>query len=106
LAATAQLTFFHADFAKFPCLGLAYEALARGGTCPAVLNAVNEVSVESFLSGQIRFTDIAELNSRVLAAHTPQPVMNLEVLLEADRWARSQAYTALGLGQQRAAIAT
>jgi 1-deoxy-D-xylulose-5-phosphate reductoisomerase len=104
LAAAAQLTFFRPDFAKFPCLGLAYEALARGGTCPAVLNAANEVSVESFLSGQIRFTDIAELNSRVLAAHTPQPVRSLDVLLEADRWARSQAYTALGLEQPRAAV--
>jgi len=95
LTAAAQLTFFQPDFAKFPCLALAYEALARGGTCPAVLNAANEITVESFLSGQIRFLDIAELNSRVLDAHTPRPVTDLDDLLEADRWARAQVQTAL-----------
>ncbi|MEW6296793.1 MAG: 1-deoxy-D-xylulose-5-phosphate reductoisomerase [Thermodesulfobacteriota bacterium] len=104
LAATAQLTFFQPDATKFPCLGLAYEALARGGTCPAVLNAANEVSVESFLAGRIRFTEIAALNRRVLDAHAPRPVTDLETLMEADRWARTRARTALGLGQQPAAL--
>lgn len=103
LAAAAQLTFFQPDIVKFPCLGLAYTALARGGTCPAVLNAANEVSVASFLSGQIRFPDIAALNRRVLDAHTPRPVTDLDDLLEADRWARAQACAALGLAQPRAA---
>src|SRR5215468_9555915 len=70
LAAAAELTFLQPDFGKFPCLGLAYEALARGGTCPAVLNAANEVAVANFLSGQIRFPEIAALNRRVLDAHT------------------------------------
>jgi len=102
LAAAAQLTFFQPDFVKFSCLGLAYEALGRGGTCPAVLNAVNEVAVASFLSGQIRFPDIAVLNRRVLDAHTTQPVNNLGDLLEADRWARSHAREALSLPQPRA----
>ncbi|HJY84570.1 MAG TPA: 1-deoxy-D-xylulose-5-phosphate reductoisomerase [Candidatus Binatia bacterium] len=102
LAAAAQLTFFQPDFVKFSCLGLAYEALGRGGTCPAVLNAVNEVAVASFLSGQIRFPDIAALNRRVLDAHTTQPVNNLGDLLEADRWARSHAREALSLPQPRA----
>lgn len=107
LTAAAQLTFFQPDFAKFPCLGLAYEALARGGTCPAVLNAVNEITVESFLSGQIRFLDIAALNSRVLDAHTPRPVIDLDDLLEADRWARTQARNALSRAQspRKAAVA-
>ncbi|MBI3304131.1 MAG: 1-deoxy-D-xylulose-5-phosphate reductoisomerase, partial [Deltaproteobacteria bacterium] len=103
LAAAAQLTFFQPDFVKFPCLGLAHAALQQGGTCPAVLNAANEVTVESFLSGQIRFPDIAALNGRVLDAHTPRPVTDLEGLLEADRWARAQARAALGLVQPRAA---
>jgi len=103
LAAAAQLTFLQPDFVKFPCLGLAYEALARGGTCPAVLNAANEVAVASFLSGQIRFLDIAALNRRVLDAHNTQPVTNLGDLLEADRWARIQAREALGITQPRAA---
>ncbi len=103
LAATAQLTFLQPDFVKFPCLGLAYEALARGGTSPVVLNAANEVAVASFLSGQIRFLDIAALNRRVLDAYNTQPVTNLDDLLEADRWARLQTREALGITQPRAA---
>lgn len=95
LAAAQQLTFAQPDLDKFPCLQLAYDALARGGTCPAVLNAANEVTVESFLEEEIRFTDIAALNRRVLDAHIPQPVNNLEELLEADRWARAYARAAL-----------
>ncbi|MCS6927020.1 MAG: 1-deoxy-D-xylulose-5-phosphate reductoisomerase [Candidatus Binatia bacterium] len=99
LAAAAQLTFFQPDLDKFACLALAYEALARGGTCPAVLNAANEVAVASFLAGQIRFPAIAALNRKVLDAHVPRPVTDLETLLEADRWGRAQARAALGLGQ-------
>ena len=95
LAAAQQLTFVQPDFVKFPCLQLAYDALARGGTCPAVLNAANEVAVESFLTEEIRFTDIAAINRKVLDAHTPQPVRDLEGLLEADRWARAYAREAL-----------
>lgn len=91
LTAVAQLEFFAPDFDKFPCLGLAYAALRQGGTCPAVLNAANEVTVEHFLNGQLRFPDIAALNERVLDAHTPVPVTDLDSLLEADSWARTQA---------------
>lgn len=91
LAEVAQLQFFEPDFKKFPCLRLAYAALRQGGTCPAVLNAANEVAVEHFLNGQVRFSDIAALNERVLEAHDKQPVTDLEGLLEADRWARSHA---------------
>ncbi len=100
LTAAAQLTFFQPDMSKFPCLALAYEALARGGTCPAVLNAANEVAVESFLAGRIRFTEIAALNKQVLEAHVPQPVTDLEALMDTDRWARIQAREALGLDRQ------
>jgi 1-deoxy-D-xylulose-5-phosphate reductoisomerase len=103
LAAAAELTFLQPDFGKFPCLGLAYEALARGGTCPAVLNAANEVAVANFLSGQIRFSEIAALNRRVLDAHTTHSVNNLDDLLEADAWARHRAREALGLTRTRAA---
>jgi len=95
LASAAQLTFFQPDFEKFPCLKLAYTTLQQGGTCPAVLNAANEVAVESFLAGQIRFPDIAELDAQVLHSHTPQVVSDLGVLLEADRWAREKARVVL-----------
>ncbi len=90
LTAVAQLEFFAPDFDKFPCLRLAYAALRQGGTCPAVLNAANEVTVEHFLNGQLRFPDIAALNERVLDAHKPSPAADLDSLLEADRWARGQ----------------
>lgn len=102
LTAAAQLTFFQPDFEKFPCLRLAYDALKQGGTCPAVLNAANEVSVESFLAGRLRFTDIAFINEHVLQEHNAQIVSDLEVLLEADRWARAQAHAAVERMQMRA----
>ena len=59
LAQLAGLTFEEPDIARFPCLPLAFEALAAGGTAPAILNAANEVAVAAFLDGAIRFTDIA-----------------------------------------------
>ncbi|MBI3246811.1 MAG: 1-deoxy-D-xylulose-5-phosphate reductoisomerase [Deltaproteobacteria bacterium] len=102
LAAAAQLTFFQPDFDKFPCLKLAYAALRQGGTCPAVLNAANEVAVENFLAGHLSFTEIAASNEQVLQAHVPQPVSDLEVLLEADRWARAQARAIFNRRQLRA----
>ncbi len=102
LAAAAQLTFFQPNFDKFPCLRLAYDALRHGGTCPAVVNAANEVAVENFLAGRIRFTDIAELNEQVLCAHVAQLVTDLDVLFEADRWARDRAHAVLKRMQPRA----
>jgi 1-deoxy-D-xylulose-5-phosphate reductoisomerase len=96
LAAAHQLTFFPPDFGKFPCLQLAYDVLTRGDTYPAVLNASNEVAVESFLAGRVRFTDIPALNNRVLDVHHAQPVKDLNGLIAADQWARAQARTLLG----------
>jgi len=104
LASAAQLTFFEPDFEKFSCLRLAYAALQEGGTCPAVLNAANEVAVENFLTGKLRFTDIAMLNERVLQQHQVQPVSDLDVLLEADRWAREQARSVVNRRQRAAAV--
>jgi 1-deoxy-D-xylulose-5-phosphate reductoisomerase len=49
------------DFERFPCLRLAYQALARGGTAPAVLSAANEVAVRSFVEGKVRFGEIARI---------------------------------------------
>ena len=103
LARIGQLQFHEPDFDKFSCLRLAYSALCQGGTCPAVLNAANEVGVEHFLNGQLRFLDIAVLNERVLEAHDPQPVTDLDSLLEADRWAREHARGVLNTLQHGAA---
>ena len=91
LTAGQGLTFFTPEEEKFPCLGLAYRALLRGGDAPAVLNAANEVAVERFLGGDLRFTDIPRLIEDVLESHTPAAGDSLEALLAADRWAREAA---------------
>ena len=103
LTEAARLEFVEPDYDKFPCLGLAYTALERGGTCPAALNAANEVSVASFLSGRIAFTDIADINKQVLVAHVAQPVKDLESVLEADGWARARAKKIAGISEQTVA---
>lgn len=76
---------------RFPCLGLALEAGRRGGTAPAVLAAADEVAVENFLAGYIRFTDIARVIEDTLSAHPVTGNPSLEHVLEADRWARAYA---------------
>ena len=91
LAAARNLSFERPDFARFPCLGLAYDALARGGTAPAVLNAANEVAVEAFLAGRLAFTGIAGVIAETLMAVPPSAADNLEQIMEADARARSQA---------------
>ncbi|MDR7421321.1 MAG: 1-deoxy-D-xylulose-5-phosphate reductoisomerase [Armatimonadota bacterium] len=84
-------TFEEPDPRRFPALDLAREALRRGGTAPAVLNAANEVAVERFLAGAMRFTDIVAAARAVLDAHDPRPADSLEAVLEADGWARREA---------------
>ncbi len=90
-ASLSQLTFEEPDLEKFPCLRLAYRALEKGGTMPATLNAANEVSVQAFLDGKIRLSDIAKINESVMNAHEVQKVMSLENILAADKSARKQA---------------
>jgi 1-deoxy-D-xylulose-5-phosphate reductoisomerase len=86
-----QLTFEPPDLERFPCLGLAFQALEAGGDMPAVLNAANEVAVAAFLQGAISFPDIARTISRVMAAHAAQPLTSLEQVLAVDRQARQAA---------------
>ncbi len=88
LATLRNLEFEPPNHERFPCLGLAYQALRTGGTMPAVLNAANEVAVAAFLAGSIRFGDIPRIIERVCAAHTPGPAADLGAVLAADRWAR------------------
>jgi len=91
LVQASPLTFEEPDEEKFPCLKLAYEALRRGGTAPAVLNAANEEAVAAFLRGHLRFDQIPELISRVLESVESGPLNSLEDVLEADVFARIQA---------------
>jgi 1-deoxy-D-xylulose-5-phosphate reductoisomerase len=87
----SQLTFEEPDFERFPCLRLAYEALKIGGTMPAVLNAANEISVQAFLDGKIRLSEIAEINESVMRRHQSVKADDLETILETDRRARARA---------------
>jgi len=91
LVEASRLDFSAADFDHFPCLALAYKALELGGTSTAILNAANEVAVEAFLQGQIRFTDIAKIIDTVLTDITPSSGDNLEQVLADDNRARELA---------------
>ncbi|RPI03260.1 MAG: 1-deoxy-D-xylulose-5-phosphate reductoisomerase [Calditrichaeota bacterium] len=86
-----ELTFELPDMAKFRCLVLAYQALAEGGTAPAVLNAANEIAVQRFLSRSIRFDQIETLVQAALETHKNRQHPQAEELVEADLWARSFA---------------
>jgi 1-deoxy-D-xylulose-5-phosphate reductoisomerase len=72
-------------------LTLARQAGQAGGTLPAVLNAANEVAVQAFIKGRIRFPDISLCVRRVMGRHRVVDHPTLEQLLEADAWARDQA---------------
>ncbi|OSN03809.1 1-deoxy-D-xylulose-5-phosphate reductoisomerase [Lonsdalea britannica] len=84
------LTFSAPDYQRYPCLTLAIEACNHGQAATTVLNAANEVAVEAFLQSAIRFTDIAQLNRRVLEQLVlPEPA-SVDDVLAIDRWARMQ----------------
>jgi 1-deoxy-D-xylulose-5-phosphate reductoisomerase len=91
------LTFFEPDNARFPCLGLAYRAMADGESMPAVMNAANEIAVDAFLRGRITFTEIAKLIEMTMDAHHPHTLSVIEEVLTTDRWARQKARELLGL---------
>ncbi|MGH7843324.1 MAG: 1-deoxy-D-xylulose-5-phosphate reductoisomerase [Candidatus Binataceae bacterium] len=82
------LTFEAPDLSRFPCLRLAYDALAAGGTMPACLNAANEELVAAFLGGRLSFTEIPRQLEAVMLRHDNRPAESLEDLLEIDGWAR------------------
>ena len=81
---------FHApDLEAFPLLALAREAGERGGTYPCAFNAANEVAVQAFLEGRIRFLDIDSAVADVLARVDGAPARDVDELIEADRKARN-----------------
>jgi len=86
-----MLNFEKPDMKKFPCLELAFRAAKIGSSMPAVLNAANEIAVESFLDGKIAFLDIPELIDKSMEAHQPHHVKTIEMVMAADRWARKTA---------------
>ncbi|BDX19074.1 1-deoxy-D-xylulose 5-phosphate reductoisomerase [Halopseudomonas aestusnigri] len=91
LLTTARLDFEAPDPVRFPCLRLAREAALAGGTSCAVLNAANEVAVEAFLAGRVRFVDIPVIIEDTLNRLPSEAVRDLEHILQADRSAREHA---------------
>lgn len=85
------LNFEPPDVARFPAIRLAYQVAQMRGTAGAVLNAANEVAVEAFMSGKIRFGMISRTVELTIRRHRLQPQPSLDDLLEADRWARAEA---------------
>jgi len=100
LFSVGQLTFAKPDFQRFNCLGLALEAARQGGGMPAVLNAADEVAVEAFIAGRIRFTDISRVIEKTMSAHMTQGHLpSFSEIVEIDEWARiksEEAVTSLG----------
>ena len=89
LPTLAKLTFFEPDFNKFRCLALAFEAGRRGGIVPAMMNAANEVLVDAFLKGNLKFTDIPKhVETIMTGAPTVMGHLTLDQVLEADAEAR------------------
>jgi 1-deoxy-D-xylulose-5-phosphate reductoisomerase len=85
LPQVGQLTFEEPDLERFPCLGLARRALLQGGSAPVVLNAANEVAVQAFLDGRIRFTQIADLIAEALDRVPPRELDGIEECVQVDR---------------------
>jgi len=96
LAENSRLTFEEPDLRRFPCLRLAYEALAAGHTMPACLNAANEELVAGFLAGRVRFVDIPRHIEAVMQRHRNSAARTIEDLLETDGWARAAARELIG----------
>jgi 1-deoxy-D-xylulose-5-phosphate reductoisomerase len=92
----ARLEFEAPRTGVFPAIDLARRAGIAGGTLPAVFNAANEVAVDAFRARKISFPGIWELVAKVMDAHEAQPASGLEVIEDADRWARKTAEDMLG----------
>lgn len=82
------ITFAEPDTQTFPCLAFAFEALEKGGTLPAVMNAADEIAVEAFLKGKICYGQISEIIQKVMTKHKNILNPGLSDILEADKWAR------------------
>ncbi|MDI6735983.1 MAG: 1-deoxy-D-xylulose-5-phosphate reductoisomerase [bacterium] len=91
LTQIGMLSFQEPDLDKFPCLSYSYEAVTKGGTGPAVLNAANEIAVQQFLNKEIKFTDIPKIIKKVMGTHKIIESPTLDEILMADTWAREKA---------------
>jgi 1-deoxy-D-xylulose-5-phosphate reductoisomerase len=92
LFAVGALEFRKPDFRRFPCLDLAREAARAGGGMPAVLSAADEIAVEAFLAGKIKFTDIPRVVEKTMGGHQVSGGLpSFTEVVDIDAWARSKA---------------
>jgi 1-deoxy-D-xylulose-5-phosphate reductoisomerase len=99
-----RLDFEEPDLDRFPCLGLAYDALRAGNTMPAVLNAANETAVQAFLDGQIKLSEIAQINSSMMREHSNSAAADLETVLAVDALTRRKVTAGLSATTTTAAV--
>lgn len=83
-----KLTFLKPDLKRFPFLKLSIDVAKKGKTYPCVLNASDEIAVDAFLKGNIKFTDIYKIVSKVVLKHKAVNDPELKDILDADNWAR------------------
>ncbi len=100
LTDAGPLTFSEPDFQRFPCLRLAYEALAAGDSLPAVMNAANEIAVEAFLQNRISFLGIARVIEAVMERACREKLSSIDKVLQADLWGRKEARSLIHGGLQ------
>ena len=93
LTAIGTLQFEKPDYARFPCLALAFEALEAGGTAPALLNAANEVAVQAFLERRIGFRDIDRVIARVMHEQSHGAASSIDAVMAQDALARTAAHS-------------
>jgi 1-deoxy-D-xylulose-5-phosphate reductoisomerase len=91
LPARQELSFARPNVAHFPCLRLAREAGEVGGSYPAVLSGADEVAVQAFLAGRLRFTEIPRVLERTLEAHEHFPLTTVAEVQQAEAWGRREA---------------
>jgi len=90
LAKVGSLTFDLPPKEDFPCLDLAYRAIEKGGTMPAVLNGADEVAVDAFLKGKIQLSGIPDIVGKAMDLHNPFLHPNWEKIWEAHKWAQER----------------
>jgi len=95
--ALSQLTFVEPDYSRYPCLELAIDACGMGQEATTRLNAANEVAVDAFLNGQIRFTDIARVNESALQHVSQHAVTSIDEVIALDSDARARAQQQLAI---------
>ena len=87
----ANLTFEEVPYQKFPALSLAYRALKKGGTAPAAISAADEITVQAFLDGKIKYSSITKVLEGILDEWPDEPMDSLQTVLNADKNARKRA---------------